>query len=493
MIFSTLYNVGMTLAAALLPVGKLLGKKARLLIEGQEKINPEELAAWRNSREKVIWFHCASLGEFEQGRPVLEAFREKNPEYGVLLTFFSPSGYEIRKNYPLADFICYLPLDTARNARKFVEAARPDIAIWVKYEFWPNIIGEIRRSGARLIGISVILRKKQAFFQPWGGFFRETLYRFDHLFVQNQASAELLDSIGYTRYQVAGDTRFDRVIATAKDTSEVPGIRRFIESNQGSSGNPPHPEFDPERFSSSLELTDGNSSGTPDPERFSSSLELTDSNSSGTPDPERFSSSLELTDSDSSGTPNPGLSTRNSPPGTLHPAPGTKVLVAGSVWPEDMDVLKPFMAAHPEMKFIIAPHNIKPEQISRWIDETSGLRYSEIDRHSCENILYIDSIGLLARLYKYAGYALVGGGFRTGLHNILEPAVFGIPVFFGDRKYKKFQEALDLLDLGVAFTIHGTLEEVFEGLDLAEIRRKADAYVNRNTGATGKILAYLES
>ena len=473
MIFSTLYNVGMTLAAALLPVGKLLGKKARLLIEGQEKINPEELAAWRNSREKVIWFHCASLGEFEQGRPVLEAFREKNPEYGVLLTFFSPSGYEIRKNYPLADFICYLPLDTARNARKFVAAARPDIAIWVKYEFWPNIIGEIRRSGARLIGISVILRKKQAFFQPWGGFFRETLYRFDHLFVQNQASAELLDSIGYTRYQVAGDTRFDRVIATAKDTSEVPGIRGFIESNQGSSGNPPHPEFDPERFSSSLELTDSNSSGTPDPERFSSSPELTDGNSSGTPDP--------------------GLSTRNSPPGTLHPAPGTKVLVAGSVWPEDMDVLKPFMAAHPEMKFIIAPHNIKPEQISRWIDETSGLRYSEIDRHSCENILYIDSIGLLARLYKYAGYALVGGGFRTGLHNILEPAVFGIPVFFGYRKYKKFQEALDLLDLGVAFTIHGTLEEVFEGLDLAEIRRKADAYVNRNTGATGKILAYLES
>ncbi len=188
-----------------------------------------------------------------------------------------------------------------------------------------------------------------------------------------------------------------------------------------------------------------------------------------------------------------GDSGEASGPGSGNRALSAKVLVAGSVWPEDMEVLKPFIAAHPEMKFIIAPHDIRPEQISRWVSETSGLRYSEIERYSGENVLFVDSIGLLARLYKYAGYAFVGGGFRTGLHNILEPAVFGVPVFFGDRKYKKFQEARDLLELGVAFTVHRSLEEVFEGPDPEEIRRRAEAYVNRNAGATAKILGFLET
>ncbi len=402
MILSLIYNLGMSFASALLRIAKIFGGKAKLLVDAQARFTSTlaELTRWRATREKVIWFHCASLGEFEQGRPVLEAFREKNPDFGVLLTFFSPSGYEVRKNYPLADFICYLPLDTLRMAREFVGAASPDIAVWIKYEFWPNMIREIKRSGARLIGISVILRKNQAFFRPWGGFFRKILHHFDFLFVQNDASAELLEGIGYRRYEVAGDTRFDRVMATVKDTSEVAGIR---------------------------DLQDG-----------------------------------------------------------------AKVLVAGSVWPEDMEVLKPFIAAHPEMKFIIAPHDIKPEQISRWVTETSGLRYSEIEQYSDENVLFIDSIGLLARLYRYADYALVGGGYRTGLHNILEPAVFGVPVFFGDKKYKKFQEARDLLELGVAFTVSGGLEEVFHKVDTEAIRRKARMYVDRNTGATGKILRYLE-
>lgn len=406
MIFSSIYNLGMSVTSVLLPVAKLFGGKAGLLAAGHQRfrITIAELSQWRNTQERVIWFHCASLGEFEQGRPVLEEFRKRNPAYGVLLTFFSPSGYEIRKNYALADFVCYLPWDTPGRAKAFVEAARPDKVVFVKYEFWPNIIGEIKRVGAVLIGISVIFREDQAFFKPWGRFFRKVLARFDFLFVQNALSGDLLKSIGYENFRVAGDTRFDRVIATANDPSEVPGIRDFLNS-----------------------------------------------------------------------------------------AAGTKVLVAGSVWPEDIDVLKPFIAAHPEMKFIIAPHDIKPEQISRWVTETSGLRYSEIERHGNENVLFIDSIGLLARLYKYAGYAFVGGGFRTGLHNILEPAVFGIPVFFGDQKYKKFQEAKDLLELGVAFTVHHNLEEVFKGLDTEEIRRKAEAYVSRNAGATDKILDFLSN
>lgn len=460
MISNTIYNIGMSAASVFLPTGKIFGRKAGLLAAGHQRFKTTvmELALWRSKQEKAIWFHCASLGEFEQGRPVLEAFREKNPEYGILLTFFSPSGYEVRKNYPLADFICYLPLDTARGARKFVQAARPDIAVFVKYEFWPNMIREIKRSGARLIGISVILRKGQAFFRPWGGFFRKTLQHFDFLFVQNPVSAELLESIDYTRYQVAGDTRFDRVIATAKDSSEVPGIIRFL-GHENAVGE--------QNFTSSM------------PDTPPASMD----NGPGTRNPELSPGVLQ---SGSGIPPSPELS-------TLYPESGTKVLVAGSVWPEDMDVLKPFITAHPEMKFIIAPHDIKPEQISSWVAETGGLRYSEIERYSRENVLFIDSIGLLARLYKYADYAFVGGGFRTGLHNILEPAVFGVPVFFGDQKYRKFQEARDLLELGVAFTVRDNLQEVFDGLDVAEIRRRAEEYVNRNAGATAKILDFLEA
>lgn len=462
MIFSPIYNLGMSFASALLPVAKLFGGKAALLADGHQRFRKTvaELTRWRSTHEKVIWFHCASLGEFEQGRPVLEAFREKNPGYGVLLTFFSPSGYEVRKNYPLADFVCYLPWDTPGRAKAFVAAARPDKVVFVKYEFWPNMIGEIKRAGAVLIGISVIFRKDQAFFKPWGRFFRKVLARFDFLFVQNELSGELLKSIGYQNFRVVGDTRFDRVIATANDRSEVPGIRQFIRSSGGGLTNElplsPRAKSRGDRFSASLELTEDNSPGAQD-----------------LPETQNFASL------------HPELPTRNSPP-------KTKVLVAGSVWPEDMEVLKPFIAARPEMKFIIAPHDIKPEQISGWVKETGGLRYSEIEKYTNEHVLYIDSIGLLARLYKYAGYAFVGGGFRTGLHNILEPAVFGLPVFFGDQKYKKFQEAKDLLELGVAFTVHHNPEEVFDGLDTEEIRRKAEAYVSRNAGATDKILDFLK-
>ncbi len=403
MLLKTVYNILMKGVAALLPLAGRLGGKVRLLAEGQKSLpeTVQALAGWRSAQKKVIWFHCASLGEFEQGRPVLEAFREKNPDFGILLTFFSPSGYEVRKNYSLADFICYLPLDTPQGARSFVQAARPDIAVWVKYEFWPNMIREIKQSGARLIGISIIFRQNQAFFRPWGGFFRKILHRFDFLFVQNEASARLLEGIGYKKWEVAGDTRFDRVLATANDAAEVPGIQDFLGQDK------------------------------------------------------------------------------------------PRVLVAGSVWPEDMDVLRPFIAAHPEMKFIVAPHDIKPEQIEGWLGETGGWRYSEIADFPGGNVLYIDSIGLLSRLYRYATYALVGGGYRTGLHNILEPAVFGVPIFFGPRKYQKFQEAVDLLELGVAHSVEADLEPVLSDLDLDAVREKAKAYVARNTGATVKILRYL--
>lgn len=437
----------------LLPLARLAGGKTALFVEAQSIVEKdiEYIKEWRSSfkNQSLIWFHAASLGEFEQGRPVLEEFKNRNPSFKVLVTFFSPSGYEVRKNYPHADYITYLPLDTANQAKAFVEAAKPQIVVFIKYEFWPNFIKEIKKSGARLVGISVILRKEQSFFKPWGGFFRETLKSFDFLFVQNEDSGNLLKSIRYTSYEVAGDTRFDRVIATAKDNAEVQGIEKFIgDQPSGFSGQ-------------QLGISDQDSPLTSHPSPFISHPSIL----------------------------NPQSSALNPHHSSLIP----KVMVVGSAWPEDMEVLKPFMKKHPEMKFIIAPHEIKSEQINDWARETGAIRYSEFQHFNKQNVLIIDSIGLLSKLYKYADYAFVGGGFKTGLHNILEPAVFGVPIFFGNKKYKKFQEANDLLSLGVAFAINENLDEVFEDLDLEEIKAKASEYVNRNSGATVKILKYLET
>jgi 3-deoxy-D-manno-octulosonic-acid transferase len=435
---SGVYNFLMSVFRLLLPLGRLAGGKTALFVTAQSAVKKdiEFIKGWRSSfkNQPLIWFHAASLGEFEQGRPVLEEFKNTNPSYKVLLTFFSPSGYEVRKNYPNADYITYLPLDTASQAKAFLEAAKPQIVVFIKYEFWPNFIREIKTSGAALVGISIILRKDQSFFKPWGEFFRKALKSFDFLFVQNPESGALLNSIGYRDYNVAGDTRFDRVIATAKDNAEVQGIEKFISYQRSG-------------FSDQVSAI-----------------------------------------SDQVSALNPQSSILNP-----QSSPIPKVMVVGSAWPEDMEVLKPFMKKHSEMKFIIAPHEIKSEQINDWVRETEAILYSQFDTFKGENVLILDSIGLLSKLYKYADYAFVGGGFKTGLHNILEPAVFGVPIFFGNKKYKKFQEANDLLSLGVAFAINENLDEVFEDLDLEEIKAKASEYVNRNSGATVEILKYLET
>lgn len=378
-----------------------MGGKLKSFAQGREGLDFNDLAAWRDKGDKLIWFHCASLGEFEQGRPVLEEFKVRHPEYLILLTFFSPSGYDIRKNYAHADKVVYLPIDRASNARRFVQAVRPNKVVFVKYEFWPNVIREIKNFGAHLIGISVILRESQAFFKSYGGFFRETLNNFDFLFVQNPVSGSLLDSIHYTQYQIVGDTRFDRVLATAEGNTEVKGIADFVQ--------------------------------------------------------------------------------------------GYPTMVIGSAWQEDLEVLKPFILKNKEMRFIIAPHEIKPHQINTWKNELGAELYSEIGEEIGTHVLLVDSIGLLSKLYAYADYAWVGGAYKSGLHNILEAGVFGVPVFFGDKKYHKFQEAVDLIQVGVAFPIKETLDGVLEGIDKELVKNHAHQYVQQNIGATGKILAYLEN
>lgn len=404
------YNLSVFLVDKLIYFVKFFGPKAKLFVEGQRGI-PSVLAkikTWRgqNPDSEIIWFHCASLGEFEQGRPVLEAFKSQNPEFGILLTFFSPSGYEIRKNYPLADFICYLPIDTKAKAKHFVEMVNPKIAVFVKYEFWPNIIKALNTNCTKLIGISVILRESQSFFKPWGGYFKEVLFSFEHLFVQNKVTADLLESIDYKNYTIAGDTRFDRVLDNLAKIQPIAGIEDFVKQ-----------------------------------------------------DP---------------------------------------VFVVGSAWPEDMQVLIPFALTHPQLKFIIAPHELHETQINTWAKELNAIKYSDFkDKRLPETqVLIIDSIGLLSSLYQYAHFAFVGGSFGKGLHNILEAAVFGVPIFFGDKRYHKFEEAKGLIDSKVAFPIkdNETFKEFFESLDserLKSIKSASKDFVKSQSGATETIIKFL--
>ena len=325
-----------------------------------------EFSAQANGRP-VAWFHAASLGEFEQGRPVMEAFRSRYPDYFILLTFFSPSGYEIRKNYNGADYVCYLPIDTSSNVRRFISAINPRIVFFIKYEFWFNYVNELFTRVSGLIAFSAIFRPEQVFFQSYGGFFRRILFGFDHIFVQNKSSVDLLWRVNIINCSVAGDTRFDRVRTIAANARELPEIEAF------SSGNP--------------------------------------------------------------------------------------CIVAGSVWDADMQVLIPVLnRLKGSFKAIIAPHEIKNDQIRSWRKSLKGrtILYSELTPEtevSSYDCLIIDNIGMLSSLYRYGNMAYIGGSFGAGLHNILEAATFGLPLMFGNKSYARFEEALELIEYGGAFPI----------------------------------------
>ena len=356
----------------------------------------------------LIWFHCASLGEFEQGRPVIEAFRAAHPGWKILLTFFSPSGYEVRKNYAGADYIFYLPADTPRNARRFVSIFRPKIAVFVKYEFWANYLFALQRSGARAYLISGIFRPGQSFFKPWGGLFRRVLGTFNRLFVQNEESLKLLQGIGAVNAEVAGDTRFDRVYAIAQGAKALPEVERFAE--------------------------------------------------------------------------------------------GAEVFVAGSTWPPDEQLLLALINANPDVKFILAPHEVDPARIERMIAQIDRpcLRYTQLTPQSDlagGGVLFIDTIGILSSVYRYGKWGYIGGGFGVGIHNTLEAATFGLPLAFGPN-YEKFQEARDLIGVGGARSIsdYAQLADWFGILrgDAAEYQRSSSAcaeYVRSHKGATGQIIA----
>ena len=376
--------------------------------------------------QSVAWFHCASLGEFEQGRPVIEKFKETFPEYKIVLTFFSPSGYEVRKNYEGADLICYLPSDTPSNARDFIEKINPSIVFFVKYEFWYNYLRILHEKQIPVISFSAIFRPNQVFFKWYGAFYRNILTYFDHIFVQNQSSVELLQSISIQDVTVGGDTRFDRVKQIADARKSLPIIEQFKD--------------------------------------------------------------------------------------------GKPLLIIGSCWQEDFEVIAPFLNNFTkDLKVIIAPHEIHEIEIERWRKELKGVRYSEIEapaprRGTSESksrvlapplgaggLLFIDNIGMLSSLYQYADFAWIGGGYGKGLHNILEAATFGLPIFFGNRNYKKFQEAVDLEALTGAKVISDTnnftseFEKLYDDIDLRKQKSQIiKKYVQDNLGGTDKIIKHVK-
>ncbi len=404
-----LYQAGIALYTLAIRVAALFNPKARAWIRGRKGWK-KEIAEAFNPGDKVIWVHAASLGEFEQGRPVIEALGKEYPSYKILLTFFSPSGYEQRKDYDAADKVMYLPADCRRNARYFTHAFHPVLAIFIKYEFWYNYLSELHKQDVPVVFISALFRRQQAFFRSWGGWFRSRLRNVDHFFVQDDASAEMLTSIGITSHTRSGDTRFDRVADILSSGGEDQDVARFCK--------------------------------------------------------------------------------------------GRQVLLSGSTWPPDEEILSSLHGKFPDLKLIIAPHEVNEERIAQLI-KTMGLpaaRYTTDDPVTWpdKQLLVIDTIGVLSSIYRYADVAYIGGAFGSGLHNIQEPAVNGMPVIFGPE-YSKFREAIDLVRLGGAFSIRSAeqmqqqLSALLNSKELYhEACRISREYMIAQTGATRRIMKGLK-
>ena len=397
-----LYNIAIALYAHLVAFVALWNKKAKQFTEGRKNIF-ERMAQAISADDRVVWMHVASLGEFEQGRPILEEIRSKYPDRKILLTFFSPSGYEIRKNYAGADYIFYLPVDTPSNVTRFLDIAHPELAVFVKYEFWVNYLNELKRRGIRSYLVSAIFRRNSVFFRTYGTMWREALDAFEQMFVQNEESQELLHSIGFDNAIVAGDTRFDRVASIARAAKPVEMVAAF----KGDS----------------------------------------------------------------------------------------KLFVAGSTWGPDEDILLPLINANPDIRFVIAPHEMEEARINKILQSVRGgaKRYTECDAQtdfSSTQVLVLDTIGILSSVYGYATWSYIGGGFGVGIHNTLEAATFGLPIAFGP-KYEKFKEARDMVALGAATSITSAeeLASWFAPLRddeacLAKASAIAKDYTVKNQGAT---------
>lgn len=404
-----LYTAAIWLYAGGIAVAGSFNSKARKRHRGRKE---GSLAGEPLSR-RPLWFHCASLGEFEQGRPLIEYCRKKYPEIPILLSFFSPSGYETRKNYPGVDRVVYLPADLPKEVDSFLDAWNPRLAVFVKYEVWHNFFRRMHRRGIPLFLVSAIFREKQIYFRPWGSWFRKSLSLVHTIFTQDDESVDRLRAVGITRAVKAGDTRFDRVIAVAEDAKPVPEVERFLN--------------------------------------------------------------------------------------------GRRAVVAGSTWPEDEKLIVEYVKRkRPDAPaWVIAPHEMAPGYKKRlralFGEGTCFFSEKGDEEPGMGEVLVIDAIGLLSTLYRYGAVNFVGGGFGAGIHNTLEPAVYGRPILFGPR-YVKFREAKDLVNLGAAKSV-GDPQEFQTALDAwldDDVERKragssAEEYVRANRGATEIIMKAIES
>jgi len=405
-----LYNLTIQFAQLSLKFIALFSPKMKLFVEGRKdvftilknKISP---------KDQTIWFHAASLGEYEQGLPVIEKIKEKYPTHKIVVTFFSPSGYEVRKNNTVANITVYLPLDTPKNAKLFLKLVHPDLVFFIKYEFWINYLDQLHKQNIPTYLISGIFREKQLFFKWYGGFYRKALDTFTYFFVQNEKSRNLIIKLGKTNVSVSGDTRFDRVVTILEKDNTLDFIAQFKDNKT--------------------------------------------------------------------------------------------TIVIGSSWPKDEALLVEYInSCALDVKFIIAPHNIKQEQIHQLQNSISKktLLFSEKENKDVSqyDVFIIDTIGLLTKIYSYANIAYVGGGFgNPGVHNLLEPATFGIPIVIGPN-YSHFDEAINLVSIGGCLSINNSTElqqaisTLIQDTDIRQQKGKiCYDFVQKNKGATSNILAQI--
>jgi 3-deoxy-D-manno-octulosonic-acid transferase len=408
-----LYNLVVLLATQIVKLLALFSPKMKLFVNGRKDVFPT-LKSKITPNDKTIWFHAASLGEFEQGLPVMEQIKKQFPHHKIIVTFFSPSGYEVRKNNSIADVTVYLPLDTQSNAEKFIKLVHPEMVFFIKYEFWPNYLNELKKQNITTYLISGIFRENQAFFKWYGGFYRTALQTFDYFFVQNDSSKKLIQSIGFNNVKVSGDTRFDRVVSILERNNSLDFIDQFKDNKT--------------------------------------------------------------------------------------------TIVIGSSWPKDEHLLVNYINnSTDDVKFIIAPHNIKSEQIQELKNSITKktILFSDVrtgrDLSLQEyDVFIIDTIGILTKIYSYADIAYVGGGFgNPGVHNLLEPATFGVPIVLGPN-YSHFAEATALVNMNGCISIkdQNQLNEAFDLLINNEDERYekghiCSTFVQMNKGATDVIMKHI--
>ena len=407
-----IYSIIVSIAGLLLQIIAFFVPKIKLFVAGRKDVFPTLITKIKPN-DKTIWFHAASLGEYEQGLPVIEKIKEKYPNHKIVLSFFSPSGYEVRKNNPIADVTVYLPLDTQKNAAKFIDLVHPEMVFFIKYEFWPNYLNELKKRNTPTYLISGIFREKQAFFKWYGGFYRKALDTFTYFFVQNENSLQLLHQLGKEKAIISGDTRFDRVASILERNNTLDFIAEFKNNKT--------------------------------------------------------------------------------------------TIVAGSTWAKDEELLLNYInsnTATADTKFIIAPHNIKPDQIQQLKNSCTKkvILFSEKENKNLADydVLIIDTVGILTKIYSYADIAYVGGGFgNPGVHNILEPATFRIPIIIGPN-YSHFAEAIELVSLGGCISVDNNdslevlLNELIGGIEIRKSRGEISAsFVQNNKGAVATIMKNL--